>query len=72
MTLETLVASLQAALARQDKNAIAALINDINPADMADFLQQPELAGDAELDIARLMDMPLERRAETFGYLPLE
>lgn len=72
MTLETLVASLQAALARQDKNAIAALINDINPADMADFLQQPELAGDAELDIALLMDMPLERRAETFGYLPLE
>ena len=72
MTYDTLVASLQEALTRGDENAIAELVAEIKPADLADLLQESEQGGQQQTSIELLMAMPLERRAETFGYLPLE
>ena len=72
MTYETLAASLQSAIARQDETAIAEVVTEMNAADLADFIQQPEQDERPDLDIRLLMLMPIERRAETFGYMPLE
>lgn len=68
MTVESIAAALQAAIERQDRHAIENLVAELNPADLADFIQN---ARQPELDIELLMAMPLERRAETFGYLPM-
>lgn len=68
MTYEILVASLQAAVARQDKEAIESLVLEMNPADLADFIQRAE---QPDLDLELLMTVPLAQRAETFGYLPI-
>lgn len=68
MTYEILVASLQSAIARQDKEAIERLVLEMNPADLADFIQRAE---QLDLELELLMSVPLVQRAETFGYLPI-
>src|SRR5690606_25240131 len=68
MTFEDLARALEAAIARDDRDAIAQRVAELNPADMADFIENVR---QPELEIELLMALPLERRADTFGYLPL-
>lgn len=68
MTVEELVRALNDAVARDEREAIAERAAELNPADVADFIQQVR----PELEVELLMALPLEKRAETFGYLSLQ
>lgn len=65
MKYERLIASLRSAMAREDQAAIGKLLHDMQDADLADFLRTE----DAETTIALLNHLPLDERADVFGYL---
>ena len=68
MVSDVLIAGLPVALREGDQDSVQRLIAELNPADIADLILA--LAEQA-LDIPLLMALDLERRADTFGYLPL-
>ena len=68
MVSDVLMAGLPVALREGDQDSVQRLIAELNPADIADLILA--LAEQA-LDIPLLMALDLERRADTFGYLPL-
>ncbi|TVP90552.1 MAG: magnesium transporter [Pseudomonadaceae bacterium] len=65
MKYDRLAASLRAAIAREDPAAIGKLLHDMQDADLADFLRNE----DAESTLALLNYLPLNERADVFGYL---
>jgi len=69
MVNEAIMAGLQVALREGEQESVRRLIAELNPADLADLIDA--LGGDQSLDIPLLMSLDLERRAVTFGYLPL-
>ncbi|MBA3981614.1 MAG: magnesium transporter [Alcanivorax sp.] len=68
MTYETLAAALHDAIVQNDQAAWPALVAELNPADMSDVLGQIE---QPEQVIGVLQVMSLDKRADTFGYLPM-
>lgn len=68
MVNDVLMAGLPVALREGDQDSVQRLIAELNPADIADLIGA--LAEQA-LDIPLLMSLDLERRADTFGYLPI-
>lgn len=68
MVSDVLMAGLPVALREGDQDSVQRLIAELNPADIADLIGA--LAEQA-LDIPLLMSLDLERRADTFGYLPI-
>lgn len=68
MVSDVLMAGLPVALREGDQDAVQRLIAELNPADIADLIGA---LADQALDIPLLMSLELERRADTFGYLPI-
>lgn len=68
MVNDVLMTGLSVALREGDQDSVQRLIAELNPADIADLINALIEQG---LDIPLLMSLDLERRAETFGYLPL-
>jgi len=68
MVNDVLMTGLPVALREGDHDGVQRLIAELNPADIADLINALIEQG---LDIPLLMSLDLERRAETFGYLPL-
>jgi magnesium transporter len=68
MVSDVLMAGLPVALREGDQESVQRLIAELNPADIADLINALTEQG---LDIPLLMSLDLERRAETFGYLPI-
>src|SRR5690554_4941050 len=68
MVSDVLMAGLTVALREGDQESVQRLIDELNPADIADLILA---LAEPALDIPLLMALDLERRAETFGYLPL-
>ncbi len=68
MVSEVLMAGLPVALREGDQDSVKRLIAELNPADIADLIGA---LSDQALDIPLLMSLDLERRADTFGYLPI-
>ena len=68
MTYESLSDALQEALENNDRAALPELVDEMNPADLADVIQDQEAE---DLQAMLLLAMPLDKRAETFGYLPI-
>jgi magnesium transporter len=68
MVSDVLMAGLPVALREGDQDSVQRLIAELNPADIADLI---EALTDQALDIPLLMSLDLERRADTFGYLPI-
>lgn len=68
MVNDVLMAGLPVALREGDQDSVQRLIAELNPADIADLIGA---LGEQALDIPLLMSLDLERRADTFGYLPI-
>lgn len=68
MTVEKLVRALNDAVASDEREAIVERAAELNAADVADFIQQVRPEDEVEL----LLALPLEKRAEAFGYLSLQ
>ena len=68
MVSDVLMAGLPVALREGDQDSVQRLIAELNPADIADLIGA---LADQALDIPLLMSLELERRADTFGYLPI-
>lgn len=68
MVSDVLMAGLPVALREGDQDSVQRLIAELNPADIADLIGALSEQG---LDIPLLMSLGLERRADTFGYLPI-
>ncbi|MEE4250590.1 MAG: magnesium transporter [Alcanivoracaceae bacterium] len=68
MVNDVLMAGLPVALREGDQDSVQRLIADLNPADIADLIKA---LAEQTLDIPLLMSLDLERRADTFGYLPI-
>ncbi|MDF1628487.1 MAG: magnesium transporter [Alcanivoracaceae bacterium] len=68
MVSDVLMAGLPVALREGDQDSVQRLIAELNPADIADLI---EALAEQALDIPLLMSLDLERRADTFGYLPI-
>ena len=68
MVNDVLMAGLPVALREGDQDSVQRLIAELNPADIADLIGAPT---EQALDIPLLMSLDLERRADTFGYLPI-
>ncbi|EWG98449.1 magnesium transporter [Halomonas sp. BC04] len=65
MSYAVLAASLRSAMQRNDQETIHRLIAEMQPADLADFVQHEQ----TDTVISLLLHLPLERRAVAFGYL---
>ncbi|MBF8223612.1 magnesium transporter [Halomonas sp. 328] len=65
MSYAILAASLRSAMQRADDDAIRHLIAEMQPADLADFVQHEQ----SDTVLALLDHLPLEKRATAFGYL---
>ncbi|EWH00158.1 magnesium transporter [Halomonas sp. BC04] len=65
MSYAVLAASLRSAMQRNDQETIHRLIAEMQPADLADFVQHEQ----TDTVISLLRHLPLERRAVAFGYL---
>ncbi|MCC5882846.1 MAG: magnesium transporter, partial [Halomonas sp.] len=65
MSYAILAASLRSAMQRNDQEAIERLIAEMQPADLAEFVQREH----TDTVISLLHHLPLERRALAFGYL---
>lgn len=68
MVSDVLMAGLPVALREGDQDTVQRLIAELNPADIADLIGA---LSEQALDIPLLMSLDLERRADTFGYLPI-
>ncbi|MCC1496122.1 magnesium transporter [Alcanivorax sp. 1008] len=68
MVSDVLMAGLPVALREGDQDSVQRLIAELNPADIADLI---EALTEQALDIPLLMSLDLQRRADTFGYLPI-
>lgn len=68
MVSDVLMAGLPVALREGDQDSVQRLIAELNPADIADLIGA---LTEQALDIPLLMSLDLERRADTFGYLPI-
>lgn len=68
MVSDVLMAGLPVALREGDQETVQRLIAELNPADIADLIGA---LSEQALDIPLLMSLDLERRADTFGYLPI-
>lgn len=68
MTHDDLRGIVETALHEQDRDTLVARLADQIPADLADFIEH---ADDNRHRIELLMALPLQRRADTFGYLTL-
>ena len=68
MVSDVLMAGLPVALREGDQDTVQRLIAELNPADIADLIGA---LSEQALDIPLLMSLELERRADTFGYLPI-
>ena len=68
MVSDVLMAGLSVALREGDQDTVQRLIAELNPADIADLIGA---LSEQALDIPLLMSLELERRADTFGYLPI-
>ena len=68
MVSDVLMAGLPVALREGDQDSVQRLIAELNPADIADLIRA---LTEQALDIPLLMSLDLERRADTFGYLPI-
>ncbi|MCK5875776.1 MAG: magnesium transporter [Alcanivoracaceae bacterium] len=68
MVSDVLMAGLPVALREGDQDSVQRLIAELNPADIADLIGA---LSEQALDIPLLMSLELERRADTFGYLPI-
>ena len=65
MSYAILAASLRSAMQRNDQETIHRLIAEMQPADLAEFVQHEQ----TDTVISLLRHLPLERRAVAFGYL---
>jgi len=68
MVSDVLMAGLPVALREGNQDSVQRLIAELNPADIADLIGA---LSEQALDIPLLMSLDLERRADTFGYLPI-
>ncbi len=65
MSYAILAASLRSAMQRRDQEAIERLIADMQPADLAEFVQHEH----TDTVLSLLQHLPLDQRAVAFGYL---
>ncbi|WP_444678904.1 magnesium transporter [Halomonas sp. E19] len=65
MSYAILAASLRSAMQRDDQDTIERLIADMQPADLAEFVQHEQ----SDTVLSLLQHLPLDQRAVAFGYL---
>ncbi|SFX40273.1 magnesium transporter [Marinospirillum alkaliphilum] len=68
MTFEELTQALNEAMDQEDTLAIERLVAEMQPPDLAEFVRHES----PEVSLKLLTHLPLEERAEAFGYLELE
>ncbi|PAU87047.1 magnesium transporter [Pseudomonas sp. WN033] len=65
MSYNILADALRAAMVRQDRDGIRHILNELQPADLAEFVRQEGAASAQQL----LTYLPMDERADVFGYL---